>query len=202
MISHRYKCIFVHIQRTGGSSIELAVQGEDQFYRLKHTKHILASTAKEIYADYWDEYFKFSFVRNPWDRMYSFACLRWEGIKIEDGKINLKNYINNIKNNKFELPKFSLSYKRKKPTKNYTENAIYSNILNEKLDFIGRFENLKTDFQFVCDKIGLKANLPDEINEREGKDKHYSQFYDNNSICQILNLYRNDRKFNYTFEKQ
>ena len=72
MISHKHKCIFIHIQRTGGTSIERWLQGEDQ-WNLKHNyKHITTSYAKErAYPEYYDDYFKFTFVRNPYERVLS-----------------------------------------------------------------------------------------------------------------------------------
>ena len=71
MISHEYRCIFIHIPRTGGSSIEKALVGRNWWSISKETKHITASQAREVYGDYWGKYFKFSFVRNPWDRCVS-----------------------------------------------------------------------------------------------------------------------------------
>src|SRR5690606_34688851 len=64
MIHHDYKCIFIHINRTGGQSVETAFGQPTQDHRLPQEY-------KEIYKDMWSEYFKFSFVRNPWDRMLS-----------------------------------------------------------------------------------------------------------------------------------
>ena len=59
MINHEYKCIYVHIPRTGGSFIEKVIDGVDWWEKNKEEKHLTASKAKILYKDYWDEYFKF-----------------------------------------------------------------------------------------------------------------------------------------------
>ena len=71
MISHKHKCIFIHISRTGGSTIERLLQGEDQWNRDPYSKHITTARAKKLYSEWWDDYFKFTFVRNPYDRVLS-----------------------------------------------------------------------------------------------------------------------------------
>ena len=73
MICHKSKVIFIHIPRTAGTSVEKAFVGKDWFNIDVSTKHIYASTARDYYAEFWDEYFKFSIVRNPWDRMLSLS---------------------------------------------------------------------------------------------------------------------------------
>ncbi len=73
MISHAFRCIFIHIPRTAGSYIETMICGANWWKVEPKTKHLLSSQAKSIYSDYWDDYFKFSFVRNPWGRMVSLA---------------------------------------------------------------------------------------------------------------------------------
>ncbi|MGH9809412.1 MAG: hypothetical protein ACRD9W_19530, partial [Terriglobia bacterium] len=75
MISHQYKCIFIHPQSCGGTSIEAWICGQDWWAVEPATKHFLASQARKLYAQWWDEYFKFSIVREPVDRMIS--CLRF-----------------------------------------------------------------------------------------------------------------------------
>ena len=49
---------------------------------------------------------------------------------------------------------------KKCKTKNIIKNAVYLNILNEELDFIGKFENLKNDVQYISHKLNKKIILP------------------------------------------
>ena len=58
MIDHVNKCIFVHIPRCGGSSMERFFVKKDWHGIEENTKHLIASHARELYSDYWDDYFK------------------------------------------------------------------------------------------------------------------------------------------------
>jgi hypothetical protein len=47
MISHKYKCIFIHIPRCGGTSIEELIQGKNQWLVEEKTKHLTSTQAKK-----------------------------------------------------------------------------------------------------------------------------------------------------------
>ena len=66
MIIPNKKSIFVHINKTGGSSVEHAfgVYPDDQHNTAKEY-------IKELSSRKWSTHFTFSFVRNPWDRIVS-----------------------------------------------------------------------------------------------------------------------------------
>ena len=90
MISHQHRFIFIHIPKTAGTSIEKALcdescqllPGEWDRTRVSHTplNHL---TLQEL-VDYsiltpaqFKTYFKFCFVRNPWDRLISEIFCPW-----------------------------------------------------------------------------------------------------------------------------
>ena len=65
MINHQYRCIFVHIPKTAGKSI-------NRLFGMEWQKHKdLLRYAKELGPQVFANYFKFAIVRNPWDRMLS-----------------------------------------------------------------------------------------------------------------------------------
>ena len=71
MISKNLKCIYIHIPKTGGMSIE-SMLGEDLKKIHQSSIKIKHGTPKEWkYSKYWEYYYKFTFVRNPWDRVVS-----------------------------------------------------------------------------------------------------------------------------------
>jgi hypothetical protein len=205
MICHKSKCIFIHIPRTAGSSIEIAIQGKNQWAVDMRRKHLIASTAKRLYKDYWDEYFKFSFIRNPWDRVVSMCKYgnkhprEWNriyGCEITNGLLNMDNY-EKIYPDGIEIdPRFE--FKNEIP-QNIIPNSVYLNILNEKLDFVGRFENLKHDIEYISDKLSRQITLP--LVEKSIR-KHYSVYYNEEVKNKVANTYLNDiSRFGYEFNE-
>ena len=160
MISHKYKCIFIHIPRTGGTFVEKFIFGKDWWGENKNTKHILASQAKKLYSQYWDDYFKFSFVRNPYSRSVSMLYHSEEYYGKKDLTFISQDNLNFYKQ-KFNYPKIIESDQRfydlqELKNDNHKTNQVYLNILDEKLDFIGKYENFEKDLKIISDKIGLR----------------------------------------------
>jgi len=60
------KPLFIHIPRTGGNTIRQVLGSAIQSYH-----HDNVMSLKERLGFRWDDTFKFSVVRNPWDRAYS-----------------------------------------------------------------------------------------------------------------------------------
>lgn len=165
MISHKYKCIFIHIQRTGGSSIEQALVGQDWWKVKKETKHLLASQAKQIYSKYWTNYFKFSFVRHPYSRTISMAqygkFFFGEQINKEIEDKHIAHYRKTF--GESILIEHDRRFYSRLDLQNYShqQNCVYQNIIDEELDYVGSFENLETGFKEICNTLGLQnVELP------------------------------------------
>ena len=220
MISHKHKCIFVHIQRCAGTSMEEKILGYD-VWKSPHlineipemyAKHANASQLKALYPEYWDEYFKFSFVRNPWERMVSMAK-SYGGhynVKINDDKLNVSGY-----KKKFGFP-LTVEYDRRfsqrflgggnispRNPEKHTEGTVYENILDEKIDFIGKIENLQEDFSYVADKIGLSdsnLNIHNENKKHKYGGHNFQYYYTEECIKEVETIYKKDIiKYNYKF---
>jgi hypothetical protein len=203
MISHKYKCIFIHIQRTAGSSIEKWICDDDWWFIDKSTKHMLASQTKELYKEYWDDYFKFSFVRNPWNRMGSmFLNTEYYNISTNgSGIIDISKY-----KEKWGFPilvenDYRFSKREDVTNDRHIENQVYGNILDEELDFIGKFENLQQDIQFIKDKLNIANDFNFHLMKSDNS-KNYTEYYDDKTKEEVYNLYKNDIvKYNYDFDR-
>ena len=126
MIDHKNRFIFIHIPRTGGSSIERALGHRDWWSIHPPSKHLTTHIAKKIYAKYWKDYFKFTFVRNPWDRMVSLLKYgKFYGVELgESGQLIPNKYFK-----KFEKIEYDPRFFNLKQFKGFTkeEKSVYKN---------------------------------------------------------------------------
>jgi sulfotransferase famil protein len=204
MIIHSKKLIFVHIQKTAGSSVRLAF-GENLD---SPEKHFFASELRDLYGtEVWSAYFKFAFVRNPWDRLVSW----WSNIET-----NRRIYEKGLPLNKFQL--FVLS--RASTFEEFLLNCdqeiadhdgrkwIYRNQVDylsdengrSMVDFVGRFENLNTHFMLASRKaIGRELDLP---RANASVHRHYSEYYTREMAEYVGSRFRRDiEAFGYVFER-
>lgn len=186
MIDSKYKSIFIHINKTGGTSIEHAF-GFPGLGR-KIGKSLRHSTASRIRANEsrWDSFFKFSFVRNPWDKMVSFYH---SSIKRMIKPISFTDWV-------------FVNYKKRK--NNIFFYNQYDWLCDEKdqliVNFIGRFEFIKEDFDLVCSLIDAK-NIILPYKNRSDRDKDYRIYYNRRVKNLVLDWYRKDIEFfGYEFD--
>lgn len=78
LVSHKYKFVFIHNPRTGGTSIRTALMphlGPEDITGLQSYPYYLHATASELRKTLgrklWRQYYTFAFVRNPWDKLVS-----------------------------------------------------------------------------------------------------------------------------------
>ncbi len=158
MISHELRCILVHIPRTGGTSIEKVLVGSNWWKVDARTKHMLASQARKIYSQWWNEYLKFAVVRNPWCRhlsMLRFGSVYYgkESGVLSGDMLNLYKsrlgYTNLIEHDyRF--------YDRKDLARTcHTAGSVYGNILDEELDLVIRYEELEDGYSELCKLLDI-----------------------------------------------
>lgn len=215
LLSVKYNFLFVHIAKTGGTSVRAALaplRWRDPLYipqflasRLSHaTGHRIASklprhakiiAAKEMLPqELFDKLFKFAFVRNPWDLQVS----SWHHIRRE--RPHLVEHI----------PDFETFIRWKlDPDRPYqyhidTSIEIQSDYLKDLdgtilVDFIGKYEHLQEDYEEACRRIGIKPPRLPHKRQAKGR-KDYRSYY-NDSTANLISLYfRSDiEEFDYSF---
>tara|TARA_Y100000310_G_scaffold342972_1_gene448537 strand:- start:108 stop:680 length:573 start_codon:yes stop_codon:yes gene_type:complete len=190
MINHEHKFIFIHIPKTAGSSIEdffidrLSLKRKDHVYwDDKNHQWAQHYTLAELGSHKYKYYFKFAFVRNPWDRVVSACMYR---------KSSIRNFLmhNHAKN---------IEGKRDPARHQMPQHEFLVDIYGKhRADFVGRFENLQTDFNHVCDRIGIeRGKLP---HSNKTKHKHYSHYYNKDTRGLVAKRYARDIEyFGYEF---
>ena len=177
MISHDYKCIFIHIPKAAGQSIEnvfLTSLGLDWNNREKlllksntdpdkGPPRLAHLTAEEyvrcnyISSELFDSYFKFTFVRNPWARIVSEYKYRYS--KQYDFNTFLYEKFPQVGDDCYE--KFTAKYRHIIPQYDF----LFDRNGKQLVDFIGRFENIQEDFNLICQK----TNIPQQILPHKNK---------------------------------
>lgn len=204
MINHKYKCIFVHIPKTGGTSIEY-VFDKLALRRMVKYKHYTLRNYERLNQQI-DQYYKFSFVRNPWDMTVSMYNYLWKTERPWPKKWRRNN--NNFSKLSFEEWVTHSSFLA--PTirtldvnarHNGQDGDFSSWLTSEKytLDFIGKFENLQGDFNKICDKIGMPQQQLPHVNKSRGK--HYTEYYNDETRQIVAEKYAKDIEyFGYKFD--
>ena len=200
MISHKHKFIFIHIPKCGGTSIEQSFGFRYKKFSFKRSMGLHPNrtdnfwlqhcTLREIPTECGVDvknFFTFTIVRNPWDRMVSSFFY--------ESRINKKRH-------GFKFNNFNAFVRS--PTYAAEQHSLCQMdfIINERsepyIDFIGRFENLQEDFNTVCDKIGIpRKQLP---HKNKTKHKHYTEYYDDETKQIVAKKYAKDIEyFGYKF---
>jgi len=201
MIINSQKFIFVHIPKTGGTSIEKLF--DDSFYGWdeKHClwkQHCSIHQMQSVYGIDIDNYYKFSIVRNPWDRAVS--DYKWwtrpnspffhflKNTTLEDYLLIRNGYekINHLNDSTGRADHF------------YTQYSFIEIGGVCVMDCIIKFENLQQDFNIFCDQIGMPQQKLPHTNKTNRK--HYSEYYNQKTIDIVAQLYHKDIEyFDYQF---
>jgi hypothetical protein len=242
MISFNHKCIFIHIPKTGGSSIEELIWPErhswdypkkknhlfhgltTEFANLWQTgalQHLFAKNVKKVIRKgLFDKYFKFTMVRNPFDKVvsqYSYMLKK---------RRRLRDYIGMKDDDDF---KTYLSLIQKKDHVQWEPQWKFFLDDNDEclVDVIYRFENFEESVKSIIKTLnGIFLRKVDEkhkqskrdgkmLNERIGfteatevphinfsKRTHYADYYDDESREIVTELYKKDLEIlSYSFEK-
>jgi len=151
-------------------------------------------------------YFKFTVVRNPWDRIVSYFSFVKKLIQNENQpskEMLISEYgidftfDDFVKNKLNVLTVGGTKYVNKLKTANQID--WIKNSKNElDIDYICKFENLQYDFNEVCDKIGIpQQQLP---HKNKTHHKHYTEYYDDETREIVANRYAEDIEyFGYKF---
>lgn len=198
-IHHEIKLVFVHIPKTAGNSITSALKQLNPEPRQKSpkiAKHAKAFEVKYLLGkDKWEDYFTFSFVRNPWDLMVSSYNWWQQKAKTLSGHKDQAKKINKMSFADFMNSRYG----------KYMINERYGNFFdwlteNNKIivDYIGKVETINEDWEKICQLNNLEHIEMPHINKSERK--NYRSYYDDNTKEIVAKRFQKSiNKFNYSF---
>ncbi len=217
LLSNRYQFLFVHIAKTGGTSVRAALnrlRWRDPYYPLmfichrfshltghrlgtKFPRHSKIIAAKEMLpAELFNRLFKFAFVRNPWDlQVSSFHHIRRERPEFMNGIDDFNDFMRW----KFD-PERPYQYHIDTSLELQTDYLVDLHG-NKLVDFTGRTEHLQRDFDHVCKRIGIRPiTLPSKRRATDRK-ADYRAYYDDDTVELVARHFARDiEMLGYTFE--
>ncbi len=206
-INHDLKAIFIHIPKTAGSYMADVLQkyyGFKNYYLHRpdherfclHTDGSVRKHENKIHGTYiyyktspycnkvmgmtpekWDSYYKFCFIRNPYDKIIS----GWNYVNVHN--IPFQNYIEKpLKRNSWDYWHVFMPQTR--------------HILNEKakitdMNFIGKYENLEDDFLKVLNHLGIQRKHP-FYSKNSKKHESFYKYYNQYSLSKVNELLKED----------
>ncbi|SDP55259.1 sulfotransferase family 2 domain-containing protein [Ectopseudomonas guguanensis] len=199
MVSHELKAIFIHIPKTGGSSIEqiiwpmekgrseaeLWMGFKDAYHNEFQTgglQHLLAHQVRNILGDeVFSSYFKFSIVRNPWDKALS-------QYRYMTKRPDLMSFVGMSERDCFKR------YLERIQTKEHVQwlpqyRFVMSASGDSLVDYIGRFEEFEHAVKFAVRRIGLSC---DQVPHLNASDASRLEVLDRDSCEQIAEIYKDD----------
>ena len=206
IISHQHKFIFFAVPKTATHAIREALRqhtgpddweqqmlfGEQylpipQLARLRHG-HISAQEIRPyLEPGIWDSYFKFAFVRNPFDRFVS-CC-----------------FFLNREDPNFERTAVTFMKERLQRTRFQQRVLVqpqYQQLCTANgeiaLDYVGRYEDLQESYDSICERVGLPKS---ELSKKNSSDhSSYTRYYDDELQHRVAEFYKDDlRLFSYDF---
>ncbi len=218
LISYTHKFIFFHVAKVAGLSIRKAlkdyVQEPEKFKVRRPPKtlngkpnplyamwdafmtHITAKDAKkELPEKTYSNFYKFAFVRNPWDwqvSMYHFILketghVNHDIVKSMAGFEEYLTWVINTQKNPYA-----------KGATQFQKDMVIDQKGKIIVDFVGKYENLTHDFQHVCQILNIETSLP-SINRSVHRD--YKSYYNSTTKKMVEEYFKADIElFAYTFD--
>lgn len=185
--------VFIHNPKTGGQALrQILLSGEYE------------GPVSGPPPDEWSAYFKFGFVRNPFDRLVSAWKMFSEGIEDTGWKIPLDLKPGMTLSEFLEIvTDDSIGYGESRRAgkiriRNHTLPQTHKFYSIDVADFVGRFENFSADVTWVFEKLGIAKPPPQP--RHVSKRGPYRQYFDDSTRTIAAGFYAADlQQFGYEF---
>ena len=188
LISHKKKFVFVHVSRTGGTTLRNLLMEAVPDVVEAGGFHCGVSQVNSLLGSPLEDYFKFAFVRNPWDRLLSWYSMI-EGTEGDRPPLSFDEFLH-----AWLPPDRAPELPPQWDCLSDSDGALV-------VDDVGRFETFSTDVRRLLDRIEVKP--PDSLVKLNRSDHlHYSDSYSDSGRDHVAMVYREDiEQFGYEFER-
>jgi len=155
--------------------------------RINHGHIAVRQIQPHLDQDVWQSYFKFGFVRNPFDRFVS-TCFF-----LNRGNPEFSASAQTFMKRALSVPRF-----RQRILVKPQNLQLITNTGEIALDAVGRYESLQESYDEICERIGI----PSTDLERKNPSKHaaFTEYYDDELRNIVGDYYQDDlRIFGYDF---
>lgn len=178
--------VFVHVPKAAGTSIAKVAIG-------KRAGHFTASEIKEeLGVDIFAGMFKFSVVRNPYDRLVSAYHYAKQGGGSDGGISSNPTYKSDLFST-FDSFVFNWLMKRDVDTLDYVFRTQASFIYDEDnclVDYIGHVEDLNEVEVYLSRKLNRPVDIG--VTNISKRDKGYSAYYTSDTKNAVYEIYKKD----------
>lgn len=206
IVSHRHRFVFAAVPKTGTHSVRQALRAHlgpedieqvglfvnkrfpfEDLAAIRHGHLSLAQVRPYLGEEAFASYFKFAFVRNPFDRFVSYCAFmtRDRGSFEKDPRGVMREILFGLR------PLQHILFRPQHELLVDAEGRLLA-------DFVGRVEDMQASYDQACDRIGIgRAQLGQVNNSRRGD---YRQYYDPQLVAGVEALYHRDLEmFGYRF---
>lgn len=163
--------------------VNTAVKARYRRLLFRNPVHPPAGKVKSMFPYEWENYFKFCFVRNPYEQ----ALSEYSHQRRNSGR-------------EFEFGYFLKALAGDVEDRSITPSGLISNwplyTIDDEIavDYIGRYQSLEEDFAWLCERLGIphRGRLLEEKVEKQGRNKELRDWYDPEYVGLVRNLYKEE----------
>jgi hypothetical protein len=208
IVSHRHRFIFVAVPKTGTHAVRQALREQmgdgdveqvglfvnkrfpwADLAAIQHGHLSLRQVRPYLGEEAFSGYFKFAFVRNPFDRFVSYCAFMLRG-----GDVFQRRPREVMRHFLFtEPPENHILFQ---PQASLLVGEDRQTLLTDE---VGRVEDMQASYDAICARIGITSRSLDRVNGSLRGD--YRRYYDQALVDGVAARYAQDLElFGYTFE--
>ena len=207
IVSHRHRFIFAAVPKTGTHAVRQALREHlgdedveqvglfvnkrfpwDDLAAIQHGHLSLRQVRPYVGEEAFAGYFKFAFVRNPFDRFVSYCAFMLRGG--DDFQRRPRDVMRHFLF--VQPPEQHILFQPQAALLTDDDGRLLA-------DTVGRVEDMQASYDTLCARIGIASRPLDRVNETHHRD--YRDYYDQTLIDGVAARYAQDLElFGYRFE--